>query len=139
VGVPRRRTADAVGGPRRGGERGAVSAVADRRNSEDGVERAIARVLDAEHAAHASVSDAEREAAAIVERARADARALAERAERRIRAARSVFEAHTAAQTAALDAEAAAAGDPHELSAGDHARVSAAVAAVAARLTGGAG
>jgi hypothetical protein len=99
------------------------------------VESAIARVLDAEHAARTAVVDAGAAATEMLETARAATRALAERTERRIRAARSAFERRSASAVAALDA-AAEATLHHELGAGDLAHLDVAIAALAARLTG---
>jgi hypothetical protein len=105
----------------------------------DAVEAAIARVLDAEHAAREAVTQAGETAAEMVEAARGEGRAIAERTERRIRAVRATFEARTAAEVAALDALATDAGVRHELTPDESVRLDAAVAALAARLTQGAG
>jgi hypothetical protein len=113
-----------------------VNAIADPRQSQDAVERAIARVLDAEHAARDDVRRAETDAAAITEAARARARALAERVEGRLRKARTSFEARAALEVARLDAAAAEAGQRHDLTVSDLDRVDAAAAALAAQLTG---
>jgi len=107
----------------------------DRLASNDAVEMAIVRVLDAEHAARDAVRDAEQAAAAMTEAARASARALAERTERRIRVMRAKFEAQVSAEVAALDAAATDAGVRHDLDTADLARVDAAVAALAALVT----
>lgn len=107
----------------------------DRVTSDDAVEAAIARVLDAEHAARDAVRDAEQAAAAMTEAARAAARALAERTERRIGGVRSRFEEKTTAEVAALDAAATEALVRHDLTADELARLDAAVAALAAHLT----
>ena len=101
----------------------------------DGVEAAIARVLDAEHGARDAVTQASATAAAMTEEARAAARALAERTERRIRAVRAAFEERAAAEVAALDAAAAEAGVRHELTSDELARVDVAVATLGAELT----
>jgi hypothetical protein len=103
------------------------------------VETAIARVLDAEHAARTAVDEAGVTAVAITEAARAAARALAERTERRIRRVRSAFEQRTATAVAALEAAAAEAAARHELTSDELARLDAAVAALATRLTRGGG
>jgi L-alanine-DL-glutamate epimerase-like enolase superfamily enzyme len=113
-----------------------VNAIADPRHAPDAVERAIARVLDAEHQAREDVRRAEAEAAAITEAARARARALAERVEGRLRRVRTTFEARAAADIALLDTAAAEAGQPHDLTAPDLDRVATAAAALAAELTG---
>jgi len=102
------------------------------------IERAIARVLDAEVAARSSVDAARAAAAASAEAARAEAQAVAARADRRLRALRDAFERRTSGEVAALDAAAAEAGAAHALGPDDLERVDAAVAALAARLTGGA-
>jgi hypothetical protein len=99
------------------------------------VESAIARVLDAERVAQESVKAAEAEAAAITERARALGRAIADRTEWRLRSVRLAFEARAAGEVSMLDAAAAEAGVGHELSGADLARLDAAVATLAARLT----
>jgi hypothetical protein len=103
--------------------------------ADDIVETAIARVLDAEHAARDAARDAEERAAVMTEAARATARDIAERTERRIRAVRAAFEAHAAAEVAALDAEAADATRRHDLTPAELAQLDVAVAALAARLT----
>jgi hypothetical protein len=102
---------------------------------DDAVEAAIARVLDAEHAARDAVRRAGDEAVAMLETARAAARAVALRTERRLRAVRGAFEARTAADVAALDAAAAEAGAPHEFTPEESGELDAAVAALAALLT----
>jgi len=99
------------------------------------VESAIARVLDAEHAARTAVDESGRAAAALTEGARAAARTLAERTERRIRGVRSAFEQRTAATVAELEAAAAEAGARHELTREEFGMLDAAVATLAARLT----
>jgi hypothetical protein len=81
------------------------------------------------------VRDAEQAAAAMTEAARATARAIAERTERRIGVARARFERKTTAEVAALDALAAETLLPHDLMPEDLARLDAAVAVLAARLT----
>jgi len=100
----------------------------------DTVDAAIAAVLDAERAAGDAVAAASETAAAMTESARAAARAIAEATERRIRGIRAAFEDRTAADVAALDAAVARAGEPHELSADERARVAGAAAALAAEL-----
>jgi hypothetical protein len=108
----------------------------DRVSPDDAVEAAIARVLDAEHAARDAVRDAEQEAAAMTEAARAAARALADRTERRIGVSRARFERTITARAAALDAAAAEALVRHDPTPDELARLDAAVAVLAARLTG---
>jgi cysteine sulfinate desulfinase/cysteine desulfurase-like protein len=101
------------------------------------VEAAIARVLDAEHAARMAVDAAGATAAALTEAARASVRALSDRTERRIRRVRTAFEERTAAVVTALEEAAAEAVLRHDLSPGEFAQLDAAVAALAARLTRG--
>jgi hypothetical protein len=108
---------------------------ADSVSSAAAVEAAIARVLDAEHAARDVVTQAGETAATMTEAARAAVRALAAGTERRMRAVRAAFEERTAAEVAALDAEAAALDLQHDLTDDELARVATAVAALAARLT----
>jgi hypothetical protein len=104
--------------------------------SPDAVDAAIARVLEAERAARDAVVQAGETAAAMTEEARAAARTLAERTERRIRGIRAAFEERATAEVAALDATAAATSQERALGADELARVEAAVAALAASLTG---
>ena len=113
----------------------AVTMKRNRVPPEDAVEAAIARVLDAEHAAGDAVRDAEQAAVAMTEAARAAARALAERTERRIGGVRARFEQKTVAEVAALDAAAAEAGTRHDLTPEELARLDSAIAVLAARLT----
>lgn len=110
----------------------------DRVSAHDAVEAAIARVLDAEHAAREAVRAAEEAAAVMTEAARATARGIAERTERRIGAARARFEQKTSVEVAALDAKAAETLVPHDLTAEELARLDAAIATLATRLTEGA-
>lgn len=123
--------------PRRTARKNAEMTTADLLQTHDAVEAAIARVLDAERAAREAVTLAERVAAEMTEDARAAGRALAERTERRIRAVRAAFESRAAAEVAALDAVAAEAGVHRELGRDESARLDAAIAALAARLTQG--
>jgi hypothetical protein len=109
--------------------------MADARAHDDAVEAAIARVLDAEHAAHDAVTASQDAAAAQVAAAGDAGRALAERTERRIGAIRLAFERHTAAAVAALDATGHDAEVRHDLTADDEARLDAAVDALATHLT----
>lgn len=109
----------------------------DRGSQDAAVEAAIAQVLDAEHAARDAVREAEEAAAAMTEAARAAARELAARTERRIGGVRARFEQKTSAEVATLDAEAAAASAPHDLSTEELARLDVAVAELARQLTGG--
>jgi hypothetical protein len=103
----------------------------------EAVERAIARVLEAEQFARGAIADARRESAAMNERARATARAIAERTERRIGRVRAGFERRIVAEVAALEAAAAALDVRYEPNAADRADVGRAVANLAAELTGG--
>ena len=102
----------------------------------DPIDAAIARVLEAERAARDAVAQAGATAAATTEEARAAARTLAERTERRIRGIRAAFEEQATAEVAALEATAAETSMEHPLGPDELARVDAAVAALAARLTG---
>ena len=99
------------------------------------VDAAIARVLDAEHAARAAVAEAGETAAAMTEAARAAARELAARTERRILGVRAAFEEQASAAVAALDATAAATSVRREFTPDELARVAAAVATLAGLLT----
>ena len=102
------------------------------------VESAIARVLEAEHAARLAVDTAGVTATELDEAARAEVRAVAVRTERRIRRVRSAFEQETAAAVTALEAAAAEASARHDLGPGELTQLDAAVAALAIRLTVGA-
>ena len=102
------------------------------------VEAAISRVLDAERSAREDVDRAAQEAAAIVDEATATARAVADRAARRIRGLRAAFETRGAREVAAIDAQARAQDAMGELTPEDLARLSRAVAALCAALTGNA-
>jgi len=114
---------------------GRAQHIQDLTKRQEVTEAAIARVLDAEHAARDAVRDAEQAAVAMTEAARAAARALAERTERRIGGVRARFEQKTVAGVAALDAAAAEADTPHDLTPEELARLDAAIAVLAARLT----
>ena len=105
-------------------------------STNNAVEAAISRVLNAERAAHEDVERATHEAAAIVEDARATARAIAERTERRIRSVRAAFESRATREAAAIDAEALAQDAARELTPEDLARLERAVAALSDALTG---
>jgi hypothetical protein len=105
------------------------------RASDDAVEAAIARVLDAEHRAHDAITGAQEAAAAMIDASRAAARSLAERTERRIGTIRATFERHATAAVAALDATGHDAEARHDLTPQDEARLAAAVDALAAQLT----
>ena len=102
------------------------------------IEASITRVLEAEASAHADVDAARNEARLIAERAREKARRLVTNSDRRIRRIRAAFAVKVEAEVAALDAEAEALGAAHELSPAEAAQVDAAVAALAAAMTGGA-
>jgi hypothetical protein len=101
------------------------------------VERAIARVLEAERLARVGIADARREGVETNETARATARAIAERTERRIGRVRARFEQRIAAEVAALETAAAALDMRYEPNAADRACLGRAVATLAAELTGG--
>ena len=101
------------------------------------VERAIARVLEAERSAREAIAGARRDAVAMDERARAAARAVAERTERRVARVRERFEQRIAAEVAALDAVAAALDRRFEPDPQDVAALEQAVAWLAAQLTEG--
>ena len=101
----------------------------------DAVEAAISRVLEAEVAARAAVAGARGEATKIAENAREAARRLALHTDRRIHRIRGAFDAQTAAQVAALEAEGAALGVATGLTVTEVANVDAAVAALARELT----
>jgi hypothetical protein len=105
--------------------------------ADSGVDAAIARVLAAESAARASIADVERDCAMRIERARAAARAIDERAEGRIRVARERFEANVAREVDALRLQADSLGGAHALDEADARAIDAAVAKLAAILTGG--
>ncbi len=105
--------------------------------SDDAIEAAITRVLDAETAARADVVRARGEATQLAEEARERARRLAVHIDRRIRGVRAAFAAKVTAEVAALEAEAAALSVPHDLTAAEILRVEKAVAALARGMTGG--
>ena len=100
------------------------------------VEAAIARILEAESAAREAIAQAERDASASVEAARVAAQEIASRAETRIRRAGDAYERETAARLAGIADSVRAADDPRACTF-DEAHLSSAVAALAARLTGG--
>lgn len=114
-----------------------TSPVSDALDDPGDVERAIARVLAAERAAQLAVDQASVRAAASTESARATTRDVAARIERRLKAVRAAFERRTSREVASLDAAAGEQGMPRALSVADLARVDAAVAALARRLTSG--
>lgn len=101
------------------------------------VERAIARVLEAEQSTLSAIAKARQEGAAINERARATARAITERTERRIGRVREQFEQRIAVEVAALDRAAAALDLRYEPSTAELESLERAVAMLAAELTGG--
>ena len=103
---------------------------------ERAVETAMAQVLAAELAARESIASARVEAQHIGERSRAAARGLAERTQRRIHHLRAAFERATAAEVAALHAQAEVLAMPHEPGADEAGRIDRAVARLAAQLTG---
>jgi hypothetical protein len=99
-------------------------------------EAAIARVLRAEREARAALEQTRLDVARLAEDARLVARAVAERTEQRIRAASVAFESDTAAQRAAIDAEAADLCAPQPLSTAQAARLQACVRALARERVG---
>lgn len=101
------------------------------------VEAAIAHVLEAERAARAAIAQAQADGTALVTEARERARAVGERTERRMQRVRAAYDATTKSKLAAIAAEAAAIDHRDVATAADDARLVAAVAALAARLTGG--
>ena len=100
------------------------------------IDAAIARVLEAERAAREDVAAARREALAIAEAARSAVRDLDARTERRIRSMRAAFAAATQRELDDLARATAHAAERCSLSPEDEARVDAAVASLAAALTG---
>ena len=108
----------------------------DPRTSSDAVEAAIACVLDAETAAHASVAQAQQAAAAHGEATRATIRALTQRTQDRIAAVRARFAREVGTQVAELSAEAARVAQGAPLAEPELAALDAALAALAAELTG---
>jgi len=108
-------------------------------STDNAVDVAIGRVLNAERAAHEDVERAAHEATAIVESARATARAVSERTERRIRGVRAAFESRAAREAAAIDAETLSQDAARALTPEDLARLERAVAALSGALTGDSG
>jgi hypothetical protein len=108
---------------------------ASERVGNDQAGQAIATVLRAEREAQDAIARTQAEAAELAEAARAGARAVAERTDRRIRAVVAAFEHALAARLAGIEAQAAAAAQPHVLSAAEHAALVRAVQAVARELT----
>ena len=102
----------------------------------DPAEAAIATVLRAEREAREAVERSRVEANRMGELARSSARAVAERTERRIRAVVGAFERELAQRLGEIDADAALAAKPHELSADERAALERAVGALARELTG---
>lgn len=100
------------------------------------VETAIARVLAAETAAREAVAQATASAAARDEATRGEIRSLASRTQVRIAAIRGRFARSVADDVAALDAERERIAQPTPLDAGELAALDAALAALAAELTG---
>lgn len=99
------------------------------------VDAALAEVLAAEQRAAEDVANAVAEAAAIAEAARGAARAIEARTDARLRVARTRLASRTAAEIAGLDADPGSVGS--RAGDGRAALIARAVAAVAARLTGG--
>jgi hypothetical protein len=104
---------------------------------DDAVEAAITRVLAAEATSRDAVARARVEAAEIAERTRGKARRLVAHTDLRIRAVRAAFNAHVAAEVAALEAQAAALGAAPVLTPAEAASVDKAAAALAHAMTGG--
>lgn len=105
-------------------------------SSSDPVEAAIARVLAAEGAARDSVASAQEAALARDEHTRATIRALTRRTQDRIAAVRARFARDTAERVAALDAEGERIANAPALCDDTLAALDAALAALAAELTG---
>lgn len=101
------------------------------------VETAIAQVLLAERAAREAIAAAHAQAARIAEASRAELRAAAERTQSRIARLRAACTRRADAEVAALRAQADRLAQPLQPRDDDAARVEAAVARLAARLTGG--
>jgi len=101
------------------------------------VERAIARVLEAERAARIAIVDAQGQAVAGADRARATALAIGVRTERRIVEIRARFEQRIAAEVAALDRVAATLNVDCGFGEADRSALGRAVETLAAELTGG--
>lgn len=103
---------------------------------EDAVETAIAQVLQAEAAAREAVAVARGEAEEIAEAARERTRRIGLAADRRIAAVRAAFGVKTAAEVAALDAQALAFDADRAPTTDEMARVVRAVLSIAGSLTG---
>lgn len=101
------------------------------------VEAAIAELLAAERSAREAVSRSHAEAAALADAARECARAIAQRAERRMQRARAEYDAATQVSLAEVAASAADIETRNAPTATDRDRLLEAIAALAARLTGG--
>lgn len=112
--------------------------MSETRTADSAAEAAFAQVLRAERAARAAVEAAGVQAEQWAELARAEARARAERTRRHIAAVRGAFARAQSAELAQLAHEAEALAADAPLDAQDRLRVESAVAALAARLTGGA-
>lgn len=106
------------------------------RTDADAVEAAIARVLAAETAAREAVANAQQAAAAQAEATRAAIRALTQRTQSRIAAVRARFARETGAQVSALAAEAERVAHASPLAEDELAALDAALAVLAAELTG---
>lgn len=105
---------------------------------DDPVEAAIGCVLGAEVAARTDIARTRDAARQSDEDARAAARALAARNAARIAAIRSAFARHVDAEVGALDRDADALATASPLDDADRERLARALAALAAKLTGGA-
>ena len=105
--------------------------------SDAAVEAAIAQVLASERAARDAVAQASADAVAIADKARERARAIAQRTERRMQHVREAYEAATQAKLAEIAAAAEGVDHRATVASVDRDRLVAAVAALAATLTGG--
>jgi hypothetical protein len=103
---------------------------------ESAVEAAIGSVLAAERAASDAVADAQRKAVTVDEAARERVQAITSRTERRMQRVRAAFEDMTRSAVGAIASEASL-YDHGEPDAADRRAVADAVAALAAKLTGG--
>jgi cell division septum initiation protein DivIVA len=105
--------------------------------SDDAVEMAIMRVLDAEAAAREAIARARVLSAEIAEKARQTARSLRLVADRRLERVRAAFDARCTTEVAALEAQAAALAATHDPTSAEVAEIELAVAALARTLTEG--
>jgi hypothetical protein len=107
------------------------------RSLDEAAELAMATVLRAEREAREHTQRVRAEAGHMAEEARASARRVAERTETRIRSIVAAFEHELGQRLAAIDSQAAALTQAHELGAEELAALQHAVAALARELTGG--